>query len=100
MNLTWSIRADCREEVLAFQIMRYVVEFLAIAGEEDCSRAWLIADAYHVALDKVGVVFSARKGLVMPPDAVGDVSEGVLVVSCHILLAIIPHFVSIVSLTR
>ena len=48
---TGSVRADGWEEVLRFEAVGYVFEFLAIASEEDGAGPWTVATANDVALN-------------------------------------------------
>lgn len=46
-----TVGADGWEEVLRLEAVDYLVEFLAVAGEEDGTGAGTISDANNVALD-------------------------------------------------
>ena len=82
MHLTRPVRAHRREEILRFEPAAHVVEFLAVAREEDLAGAWAVADADDVALDVVGGVGGGGEGLVVAAVASGEVGEGVFVVAC------------------
>lgn len=53
--------------------MRYIVEFLAVAREEDRAGAGAVSDADDVALDEFWAVGCSGEGLVVASDTVGDV---------------------------
>jgi hypothetical protein len=82
MHLAGSVRAYRREEVLRLEPVCYVVEFLAVAREEDGPGARAVSDAYHVALYVFGAVGGRSEGLVVPAVAGGDVGYGLFVVAC------------------
>ena len=60
-----AVCADGGEEILSFETVGYIVEFFAVASEEDGARAGAVADAYHVALDVGGAVGRRCEGLVV-----------------------------------
>ena len=60
-----AVCADGGEEVLSFETVGYIVEFFAIASEEDGARAGAVADAYHVALDVGRAVGCRCEGLIV-----------------------------------
>jgi len=68
-----AICADSGEKVLGFEAMGYIVELLAVAGEEDCASAGAIANTYHVALDIGGAVICGGEGLVVAAGAGGGI---------------------------
>ena len=65
--------------------MRDVVEFFAVAREENGAGAGTVADADYVALDVGGTVGSGGEGLVVPAGAGGGVGEGGAVPACEML---------------
>lgn len=67
MYLARSIRSDGREEILRFQAVRDVIEFLAVAREENGSSAGTVADAYDVALVEWGAICCGSEGLGVSP---------------------------------
>lgn len=73
VHLAGPVGADRGEEVLRFEPVRHVFEFLAVAREEHGSRARSVADADDVALDVLGAVGCPGEGLVVPAEAVGEV---------------------------
>jgi hypothetical protein len=73
------VRADGGEEVLRFEAVGDVVEFLAVAGEEEGSGAGAVADADDVALHVGGAVGGGGEGLVVAALAGGGVGYGVFV---------------------
>ena len=68
-----AVCANGGEEVLSFETVSYVVEFFAVASEEDGARPGAIADAYNVALDVGGAVGGRCKGLVVAAGTEGGV---------------------------
>lgn len=62
---TRPVGADCGKEILRLEAVGDVLEFLAVAGEEDGPGAWAVADAYHVPLDVFGAVVSWSEGLIV-----------------------------------
>ena len=71
-----AVCADSGEEVLGFETVGYVVEFFAVAGEEDGAGAGAVADTYHVALDVGGAVGGGCEGLVVAAGTEGGVGYG------------------------
>lgn len=71
-----SVGADRGEEVLGFEAVGYVIEFLAVACEEDRAGARAIADANDVALDVGRAIRSRREGLVVPARTRGGIGYG------------------------
>ena len=80
-----AVGAHGGEEVLVFKAVRDVVEFFAVACEEDGAGAGPIADAYYVALDVGRAVGGGGEGLVVPAGAGGGVGEGGAVPACEML---------------
>lgn len=78
-----AVRAERREQVEGFEPVRYVVEFFAVAGEEDGTAARSVPNAYYVALDVGGAIGCARERLVVAAVAGRGVREGVLMPSCR-----------------
>lgn len=74
-----AVCADGGEEVLSFETVGYVVEFFAVASEEDGARAGAVADAYNVALDVGGAVRGRCEGLIVAAGTEGGVGYGGLV---------------------
>ena len=66
MDSTGTIGADCREEVLRLVSVHHILQFLAVAGEEDGSRAGSVAHADDVTLAELRSIRRWREGLVMP----------------------------------
>ena len=73
MHCARAVGADCGEEVLGFQTVGHVVEFLAVAGEKDGARSGAVSDANNVALDVFRSVVCGSEGLVMAAVAGGGV---------------------------
>ena len=71
-----SISADCGEEVLGFEAVGYIIEFLAVAREEDRAGTRAVADTNDVALDVGRAIWSGREGLVVPAGPRGGVGYG------------------------
>jgi len=78
---TRAVRAERGEEVEGFKAVRYVVEFFAVACEEDSATAGTVPDAYHIALDVGGPVGCACEGLVVAAVAGRGVGERVFMPS-------------------
>jgi hypothetical protein len=74
-----AVGADGGEEVLRFEAVGDVVEFLAVAGEEEGAGAGAVADADDVALDVGRAVGGGCEGLVVAALARGGVCYGVFV---------------------
>jgi hypothetical protein len=70
-----TIRADGGEEVERLETVCNVVEFLAVACEEYCTRARTVADANDVALDEGGAVGCPGKGLIIAAVTSGGVCD-------------------------
>lgn len=77
-----TVGADGGEEVEGFETVGGVVEFFAVAGEEDGAGAGTVADADDVTLVEGGGVGGAGEGLVVAALAEGGVGDGVFVVAC------------------
>ena len=71
-----SVGADRGEEVLGFEAVGYVIEFLAVTRKEDRAGAWAVADANDVTLDVGRAIWSGREGLVVPAGPWGGVGYG------------------------
>ena len=78
-----AVCAECGEEVEGFEAVRYVVEFFAVAREEDGAAAGTVPNTYHVTLDVGGPVRRARERLVVAAVAGRGVGEGVFMPSCR-----------------
>lgn len=76
MHRTRAVCADGGEEVLGLETVCYIVEFLAVASEEDGARAGAVADAYHVALYVGGAVGGWCERLVVTAGTNGGVGYG------------------------
>lgn len=63
--LTWSVCADCWEEVLSLETVSDVLELLAVAGEEDGAGSWAVAATNYIALDVGRPVWSWHEWLVV-----------------------------------
>lgn len=76
-----TVGANSGKEVLRFETMNYLLEFLAVASKENstCSRA--VAHTDDVALHQLGTVGSGAKGLVVATGSGRLVPNRVLVVS-------------------
>lgn len=79
MDGAGTVCADGGEEVLRFKAVGDVVEFLAVAGEEEGACAGTVADADDVALDVGRAVRGWGEGLVVAALAGGGVRHGVFV---------------------
>ena len=77
-----AVGADGGEEVLRLEAVGDVVEFLAVAGEEEGACAGAVADADDVALDVGRAVGSRCEGLVVAALASGGVGYRVFVPAC------------------
>lgn len=75
---------------MCFEGVGYVVEFLAVASEEDCASAWAVAAAYDVAAD-VGrcVVECGREWLIEATVAWGGIRYGCFVEAFVVVVSII-----------
>jgi hypothetical protein len=73
------VGADRREEVLRLDAVDYILQLLAVAGEEDGAGAGTISATNNVALYYRGAVGCWVEGLVESPAAVGLVPDRVLV---------------------
>ena len=65
MHTTWSIGADSWEEVLRFEAVGDVFEFLAVACEEDGASSWAVAAADDIALDVGWAIGLWGEGLII-----------------------------------
>ncbi len=74
-----SVGAHGGEQILRFEAMRNVVQFAAVAGEEDGTRTWTIADPDDIPLHEFRPVAGGRERLVVPAMTGRGVSHGVLV---------------------
>lgn len=81
-----TVCADGWEEVLRFQAVGNVLEFLAVAGEEEGAGAGAVADAYDVALDVGGAVGGGCERLVVAALTGGGVGYGVFVPAWVVLV--------------
>jgi hypothetical protein len=70
MNLARSLSADRGEEVLRFETVCDIVQFLAVTGEEDGTSARPVPDSYNITLDICGTVSGRCEGLVVASVAV------------------------------
>lgn len=65
MHGAGSVGADRGKEVLGFEAVGYVIEFLAVAREEERAGARAVADANDVALDVGRAVWSRGERLIV-----------------------------------
>lgn len=77
-----AVGADGGEEVLGLKAVGDVVEFFAVAREEDAAGSRTVADSDDVALDEVGAVGGGGEGLVVAALASGGVGYGGFVPAC------------------
>lgn len=85
MYLTRSVCAYRREEVLRLEAVCDVVEFLAVAGEEDGSGSRSVSNANDVSLDIGRSVGRRLEGLVVAAVSIGHVRYRRLVVAWDML---------------
>ena len=81
---SWADGADGWEEVGRFETVDDLLEFLAVAGEEDGARAGTVAHADYVALDKRRAVVVLAEWLVVAAVAGGLICDGVFVEACTV----------------
>ena len=86
MHGSGAVGSNGGDEVLGFEAMRYIIQLLTVASEEDGARAGTVADANDIALDNLGSVGGGIKGLVIPANTAREVSDGRLVVACSAVL--------------
>lgn len=79
MDRARPIGSNSGEEVLRFMTVNDVLQLLAIASEEDRTRARSIPYADHITLQKVRTIWRWCKRLVVPPMARGLVCDRSLV---------------------
>ena len=65
MHCARAVGADCGKEILGFESMGDIVEFLAVAGEEDSPGSGTVAYADDIALDVFWAIIGGREGLVV-----------------------------------
>jgi hypothetical protein len=79
MHDAGAIRTDGGEEVLRLEPVDDIVELLAVAREEQGSRARTVADADNVSLNILRAVVRGSEGLVVPSVTGRSISNGVFV---------------------
>lgn len=83
-----AIGANGREEVGVLDAVYDIVQFLAVAREENPARSWSVAAADDIALDERGRIWSLVEGLVESLEAVGKVSSRMPVEACGMTVSI------------
>lgn len=63
--LAWTVCTDCGEEILRFEAVGYIVEFLAVAGKEKSSCARAVSNSNDVSLNEGRAVRGRCEGLVV-----------------------------------
>ncbi len=82
MDLTGTVRSEGGEEILSLEAMSDILEFLAVAGEEDGACEGTVAHPDNVALEILLSVGYRSEGLVVSTSSVGEISDGVFVKAC------------------
>ena len=67
MDCARAVRTDGREEVLRFEPMRDIIQFLAIPRKENRACSWSVSNSNNVTLYNFGTVICGRKSLVVAP---------------------------------
>jgi len=73
MHLTRSVCADCRKEVLRFETVSNILEFLPVACEEERSGSWSVPNADNISLHIGWGVGGRYEWLVVAAVSVGHV---------------------------
>ena len=76
VHCTRAVCADGGEEILGLETVGYIVEFLAVASEEEGARAGPVTAAYLVALYVRGAVGGGGESLVVAAGTEGGVGYG------------------------
>ena len=68
-----AISTNGGKEILGFETVSDVVELFTVAGEEDGTGTWAVADSYNVALDVGGAIWGGGERLVVAAGPNGGV---------------------------
>ena len=88
MDLARPICTYGREKILRLQAVSDIFEFLTVAGKENRSGSWPVADPDDIPLQDIWTIRSTIERLVMTSLAIGNIGYRVLV-PASILLAVL-----------